>query len=109
MKRLALTGALLLFPTLSVADLAKGVEAYDQGDFSLAHKEFLETAQEGDAVAQYRLASLFYDGEGVGQSYEQAIAWYRRAADQGFAAAQKDLGYAYALGGGRVGTPPALC
>ena len=39
-------------------------------------------------------------GEGVPQNYKEALKWYRRAADQGDAAAQFNLGLAYTQGKG---------
>jgi uncharacterized protein len=42
-----------------------------------------------------------YDfGDGVPQNYEQAAAWYRKAAEQGLADAQNNLGSMYAKGQG---------
>lgn len=39
-------------------------------------------------------------GQGVKQSYEEAVKWYRLAAAQGEAMAQVNLGYMYATGQG---------
>ena len=38
--------------------------------------------------------------KGVPQDHNKANEWYRRAADQGYAEAQSDLGYMYAQGKG---------
>ena len=38
--------------------------------------------------------------EGVAQDYAQAAAWWRKAADQGYAAAQRALGWTYEVGQG---------
>ena len=43
---------------------------------------------------------LYDDCDGVSQDYVQAAAWYRKAADQGFAAAQYGLGRCYYTGQG---------
>jgi uncharacterized protein len=37
-------------------------------------------------------------GQGVPQDDAQAVAWYRKAAEQGYAAAQVNLGVMYANG-----------
>jgi hypothetical protein len=50
--------------------------------------------------AQYNLAIVYYQGEGVQQDYKQAAAWYRKAADQGYAGAQHNLGLMYYQGEG---------
>jgi clan AA aspartic protease (TIGR02281 family) len=43
---------------------------------------------------------MYANGHGVAQDYAQAIAWYRRAADQGNADAQANLGAMYEVGQG---------
>jgi TPR repeat protein len=42
-------------------------------------------AESGDAVAQHKLGMAYATGEGVPQNDAQAAAWFRKAADQGFA------------------------
>ena len=47
------------------------------------------------------LATCMYDtGEGVAKDLEQAVVWYRRSAEQGYAEAQYNLGVKYANGQG---------
>ena len=48
-----------------------------------------------DARAQFSVGQMYYMGQGVLRDNAQADAWYRKAADQGFAYAQFDLGAAY--------------
>ena len=43
---------------------------------------------------------MYGNGHGVAQDYNQAVSWYRKAADQGLAMAQFNLGTAYASGQG---------
>ncbi len=43
---------------------------------------------------------MYDQGLGVPQDYQEAVRWYRLAADQGFTAAQSTLGTMYALGQG---------
>ena len=50
--------------------------------------------------AQSNLGIMYYNGLGVEQDYDQAAAWYRKAADQGDAVAQYNLGYSYDEGEG---------
>lgn len=64
-----------------------------------------ERALAGDADAQYKVGNMYNSGnpynsadEGVPQDYEIAFIWYRRAADQGHARAQNNVGYMYAVG-----------
>lgn len=55
-------------------------------------------AQKGDAEAQFQLGARFALGEGVTQSYEEAVKWYRKAARHNHASAQYALGVCYAEG-----------
>jgi predicted RNA-binding Zn-ribbon protein involved in translation (DUF1610 family) len=52
------------------------------------------------AKAQYELGKRYYSGTGVKKDVAQAVAWYRKAADQGDATAQSALGDAYMEGNG---------
>ena len=38
---------------------------------------------------------MYEDGNGVDQNFEETIKWYRKAAEQGDAAAQNNLGHIY--------------
>jgi hypothetical protein len=51
-----------------------------------------QSADNGDASAQFSLGSKYYTGEGVQQDFAEAVAWFRKAADQGDATAQHSLG-----------------
>ncbi len=61
---------------------------------------YREMAEQGDAVAQYKLGCCYYHGDGVGSDYQEAVKWFRKAAEQGNAAAQKSLGDCYRFGRG---------
>ena len=54
--------------------------------------QWYQSAQQGDALAQFQLGVLYANGQGVPQSYEDAVQWYQRAAEQGHARAQSQLG-----------------
>ena len=56
---------------------------------------FRKAADQGYARAQENIASRYYNGQGVPQSYPEAAKWYRMAADQGGADAQYYLGLMY--------------
>ena len=57
-------------------------------------------AETGDAGAQAQLGRLYAKGEGVTNSYKEAVKWYRLAADQGNAEGQFGLGELYDVGQG---------
>ncbi|MCH8172945.1 MAG: sel1 repeat family protein [Proteobacteria bacterium] len=84
----------------SHADFEKGLEAYDQGDYKTALKEWLIDANQGYAEAQYNLGLMYANGEGVSENDAEAVRWYRLAADQGYDKAQYNLGVMYLNGQG---------
>jgi TPR repeat protein len=51
-------------------------------------------AEKGGALAEFNLGQMHARGLGVQRDYTEAIAWIRKAADQGLAIAQHDLGLA---------------
>ncbi|WP_400146315.1 tetratricopeptide repeat protein [Candidatus Methanarcanum hacksteinii] len=50
--------------------------------------------------AQYNLGRIYESGYGVKTSHEEAVKWYRLAANQGHACAQYRLGTMYEYGRG---------
>ena len=59
-----------------------------------------ELAEQGDAIAQYNLALMYDNGDGVEQNDAEAFRWYKKAAEQGHAIAQFNLGVMYDEGQG---------
>ena len=57
-------------------------------------------AEQGNPFAQNNLGVRYERGQGVAQSWEEAVKWYRKAAEQGNANAQCNLGWCYANGQG---------
>ena len=100
---LALVAALTMtLATAHAADFDKGFAAYEAGDYATAFVEFSELAEQGYADAQYNLALMYDNGEGVTQDYAEAVKWYTLAAEQGDATAQFTLGWMYYNGQGVV-------
>ncbi len=61
----------------------------------------IEKANQGDAVSQNKLGLYFEKGNcGFEQDYYSAASWYQKAAIQGNAYAQFNLGFLYAYGRG---------
>ena len=63
-------------------------------------EELLPLVQGEDADTQYSLGSMYHDGKGGPQDFQQAFKWYERAAEQGNADAQYCLGMMYDEGKG---------
>ena len=62
---------------------------------------YARSAEMGHPVAQYNLAMMYSNGESVYVDYQQAVYWFKKSAQQAFAAAQYRLGemYYFAKGG----------
>jgi len=54
-----------------------------------------QQADAGNAQAQFALGNRYYRGLGIPQNHDQAVMWYRKSAEQGFAPAQNQLGTMY--------------
>ncbi len=61
-------------------------------------KGLIDAAKSGDPKAQFSLGRAFSLGNGVEGSEQEAIAWYRAAANQGLAVSQYLLGTRYERG-----------
>ena len=88
---------IFLFTTVPVsnfayADFDKGLRSYYYEDFETALTEWLIDANQGNVLAQYRIGYMYANGIGVPKNEEEALKWYRLAADQGYASAQFNLG-----------------
>ena len=79
------------FPLLVSALLAIALTAPVWAQGSVRHEMLVEKADAGDASAQYRLGFSYASGIGVEKNPAEAVRWYRKAAQQGLAMAQKNL------------------
>jgi TonB family protein len=57
-------------------------------------------AEKGDVYLENNLGEMYAIGRGVPQDYAEAVKWYRKAADAGYARAQFNLGMSYVRGQG---------
>ena len=71
------------------ADYLDGVDAYNNGDYETALKEWKELAEKGNVAAQKDLGFMYSKGQGVALDYAQAFAWYTVAVSQGNEAARR--------------------
>ena len=75
---------------------------------SLSADELISLANNGDVEAMHHLGVAYEYGEdeevlgvlGIEKDLEEAVKWYRKAAEQGYAPAQDDLGDCYYFGDG---------
>jgi len=75
---------------------------YQDGDKVSAFNAFLELAIDGDADAQAMVGFMLENAEGCEANLEEAVEWYKKAADQGQSIAHFNLGQI--LHSGNAGT-----
>ena len=71
-----------------------------QKDFKAILAIIQPLAEQGDAIAQTLLGTMYLHGQGVKQDDFEAVKWLLQAAEQGDAEAQVNLGAMYANGHG---------
>ncbi|WP_315726677.1 MULTISPECIES: trypsin-like serine protease [unclassified Bradyrhizobium] len=82
------------------AELEDAVAAAGNGQHDVALRRLLPLAAKGDARAQFDIGFMHAFGWGQPRNAAEALAWYRKGADQGLAVAQHYLGIAYVNGEG---------
>jgi uncharacterized protein len=98
MKNFVLTASLLCISSPVCADFKAGGDAYKQGDYETAAREFLPLAEGRDHRAMYALGSMYAVGNGVPMDLKIALKWFRKAAAYGRPDAQYKIGLMYERG-----------
>ncbi len=88
-----------------MAQLARAY--YKNKDFKSAFVQIQKAAEQGYAIAQNNLGALYENGQGVAKDAGQAIAWYRKAADQGLALLAQNNLAAFEASSSGVSASPA--
>lgn len=73
--------------------------AQGKDDAYLLHN-IRKSAEGGDPIAQFKLATLYYEGKGIPREDAEAAVWYHKAAQQEHVEAQFVLGIMYEKGEG---------
>ncbi len=82
--------------TETAANYDLGIAAYERGHYTVALYDFETRANQGDKVAQFCLAYMLKHGMGVrAPKPNEALKWYEKSAEQGYAPAQNNLGFLY--------------
>ena len=105
MKGILRTGILSALISLvgggqALSDTAKGIAAYQRGDYPRAMKELQAAADKGDEQAYYNLGVAYAEGKAGPRDMGKAIAAYRRAAEDGSVLAAFNLAQSYRKGDG---------
>lgn len=99
-KLFAAVAACTIMVTTASADFGAGLDAYTSGSFEQAAREWAPLAEQGEVDAQYHLALLYEEGQGIEKNNDLARFWYLRAAQKGYVDAYFALGEIYAVGRG---------
>lgn len=94
---------MMLSSTLAAQDfskVAKGMNAFEAGDYKTAIEEWTPLAEKGDVASQLLLATIYYHGEGVDRNYTKALKWAKLAGHYGIVEAQFLVGSIYENGYG---------
>ncbi|HXC67540.1 MAG TPA: SEL1-like repeat protein, partial [Nitrospiraceae bacterium] len=84
--RLFLVSVLLVVASATRAaagSFGDGLSAYESGDYAQAMNHWQPLAAQGDAAAQFNVGLMYRHGQGVTQDFQEALKWYRKAAEQG--------------------------
>lgn len=84
--------ALLVATVPALADVKKGVDLWQSGDYVAAVKEWRPVAERGDADAQFNMGQAYKLGRGAPLDLNAAKSWFEKAARSGHVQAQSNLG-----------------
>lgn len=76
--------ALLLNISHAVADDGLGAQAFKNGDYQKAYDIWLKAAENGVADAQFNIAVMLENGQGIPRDLFSALKWYELAARQNY-------------------------
>ena len=82
--------------TAATGSAQEGWDAFGRGDYAGALAIWQPLAEQGDVSTQLLVGSIYDLGQGVPQDDAEAMKWYERAAMQGSAKGQYQLGAVYA-------------
>lgn len=104
MRKLLILALLAASPAFAAPNNAKrfgrAVDAYEAGRFKAARADFQALADQGSAIAETMLGTMYAEGRGARPDPATAAVYFYRAANRGYAPAQLALADAYAKGKG---------
>ena len=73
----------------------KGKFAFDEGDYEIAVKLWMDSAKQGQPEAQGFIGAMYHAGYGVEKDYGKAMKWYLKAAYGGHLEVHNFIGDLY--------------
>lgn len=96
---LALLGIAMQGRLLQASPLDDALKALEAGNSPKAVETLTRLANDGNALAQFRLGGLYYHGHSVTEDENMAIYWWKKSAASGNAEAMYQIAHAYLFGG----------
>ncbi len=97
MRLITIIIAVILFMgNAAFADYKAGKAAYDAGDYEAAYNQLLPLAEAGDAESQFLMGNMIHVSREDRSNIDEAIKWYKMAAEQNHMKAQHNLARLYA-------------
>ena len=81
-----------------MSDLEKGLAAFNNQDYTQAFTFLKPLAEQGNPEAQCIIASMYHLGLGREKMISEAIKWYIKSAEKGYAVASNNLAGIYLCG-----------
>jgi cell division septation protein DedD len=100
--------AILAMAGPALADVKKGIDLWNGGEYRKAVDEWRPAATAGDPQAQFNLGQAYKLGRGVPVDMAMAESWYRKAALQGLPQGEANYGLALFDRGARLEALPWL-
>lgn len=95
-----LSALLSAFAGPALSDTAKGIAAYQKGNYPVAMQELEKAAADGDEQAYFNLGVAYAEGKAVPQDLGKAAELYRMGAEGGSVLAAFNLAQSYRKGQG---------
>lgn len=96
---LALVASVIPLRLAAASPLDGALKALEAGNSPKAVETLTRLANDGNALAQFRLGSLYYHGNSVTEDESMAIYWWKKSAASGNAEAMYQIAHAYLFGG----------
>ena len=88
----------MAFTPVAAQGFNDGVDAYENGNFTKALRDFLPLAENGHVKAQALIGIMYSLGQGVTVDEVEAFKWYQKAALNGNTTAQAKIGFRFFSG-----------
>lgn len=83
---------------LEIDDLKSGLDAFNKGNYDTAIDLLKPLADRGDSAAQFHMAVMYRNGQGILANNNTALEWMLKSARQGYEKAQIELARLYSNG-----------